>query len=133
MRDLVKKRLVVISSYKLLFRKPHIITQNCVLAPPFKPANLIIIGLPVRATQSRKMEATSSVQQNDKMADGIPRRLCVSHSPFNGADFWEETGHFRSSCETIWESNSKLLHLVIGNISTPNDYLNTEFDDVVSL
>ena len=80
------------------------------------------------------MEATSSVQQNDKMADGTPRRLCVSHFPFNGADFCGEgTGHFRSSGKTIWESNSKLLRRVIGPMSTPNDYLNTEFDDVVSL
>ena len=38
------------------------------------------IGRPVRATPNHKMEATSSVQQKDKMADGTPRRLCVSHS-----------------------------------------------------
>ena len=104
------------------------------LAPQFKPVKLIIIGLPIRATLSRKMEATSSVQQNDKMVDGTPRRFCVSHSPFNGADFCGEgTGNFRSSGETIWESNSKLLRGVIGPMSTANDDLNTEFDDVVSL
>ena len=38
------------------------------------------IGRPVRATPNHKMEAASSVQQKDKMADGTPRRLCVSHS-----------------------------------------------------
>ena len=36
------------------------------------------------------------------MADGNPRRLCVSHSPFNGADFCGKgTGHLRSSGEHI--------------------------------
>ena len=38
------------------------------------------IGRPVRATPNHKMEAASPVQQKDKMADGTPRRLCVSHS-----------------------------------------------------
>ena len=57
------------------------------LAPQFKPVKLIIIGLPVRATPSRKMGATSSVQQNAKIADGTPRRLCVSHSPSMGPIF----------------------------------------------
>ena len=33
------------------------------------------IGRPVRATPNHKMEAASSVQQKDKMADGTPRRL----------------------------------------------------------
>ena len=80
------------------------------------------------------MEATSSVQQNEKMADGTPRRLCVSHSAFNGSHFLGEgTGHFSSSGETIWESNSRLLRGVIAARSTPNDYPNTEFDDVVSV
>ena len=54
------------------------------------------------------------------------------HVPFllQWGDFcWEGSGHFRSSGEQIW----KLLCGVIGPISTPNDYLNTAFDDVVSL
>ena len=39
------------------------------------------------------------------MAEGTPRRLCVSHSPFNAADFCGEgTGHFSSSGEHIWKS-----------------------------
>ena len=44
----------------------------------------IIIGRPVRATPNHKMEAASSVQQKDKMADGTPRRLCLSHSSTMG-------------------------------------------------
>ena len=42
--------------------------------------------------QSKKWEATFFLRyvKKDKMADGTPRRLCVSHSPFNGADFWKE-------------------------------------------
>ena len=38
----------------------------------------------MRATPNHKMEANSSVQQKDKMADGTPRRLCVSHSSSMG-------------------------------------------------
>ena len=54
----------------------------------------------------------------------------MSHSSCNEADFrGEGPGHFRSSGEQIW----KLLCGVIGAISTPNDNLNTVFDDVVSL
>ena len=63
------------------------------------------------------------------MADGTPRRLCESHSPFSGANFCGEgTGPFRSSGEQIWKStrtNTKLLGGVIGPKFTPNDYLNT--------
>ena len=58
-------------------------------------------------TQSKKWEATFFLRyvKKDKMADGTPRRLCVSHSPFNGADFCGEgMGHFRSSGEHIWKS-----------------------------
>ena len=40
----------------------------------------IFLERPVRATPNHKMEANSSVHQKDKMADGTPRRLCVSHS-----------------------------------------------------
>ena len=55
----------------------------------------------------------------------------MSHSSCNEADFCGEgSGHFRSSGEQIWKL---LLCGVIGRISTPNDYLNTVFDDVVSL
>ena len=61
----------------------------------------------------------------------------MSNSPFSGADFFGEgTGHFRSSCEQVGSrrgTNTKLLRGVIGHISTPNDYLNTVFDDVISL
>lgn len=57
--------------------------------------------------------------------------------PFSGADFLGEgTGHFRLSGEQIWKliwTNTKLFRGVFGPMSTPNDYLNTVFDDVVSL
>ena len=39
------------------------------------------------------------------MAAGTPRRLCLAHSPFNGAYFCRAgTDHFRSSGEEIWKS-----------------------------
>ena len=68
----------------------------------------LFVGLPVRATPNQ--EISSIYVQEDKMADGTPRRLCVSHSPLNGADFCGEgTGHFRSSGEltrkSIWNEH----------------------------
>ena len=56
--------------------------------------------------------------QKDKMADGNPRRLCVSYSHFSEADFWGEgTGHFRSSVQQIWKLIWKSLNLL--QFSTP--------------
>jgi len=71
------------------------------------------------------------------VADRNPRRLCVSHSPFNGADF---VGRGQViSCHPVnrfggeFGTNTKLMHGVIDPISTPTDYPNAVFDDVVSL
>ena len=45
------------------------------------------------------------MSKKDKMADGTSRRLCVSHSPFNGDDFCGEgTGYFSLSGEHIYKS-----------------------------
>ena len=45
-----------------------------------------------------------SMSKKVKMAGGTPRRLCVSHSPFIGANFCGEgTGYFRSSGKHIWK------------------------------
>ena len=60
----------------------------------------IIIGPPML----RKMEAASSVQQKDNMVVGTPRRLCMSHSSCNEANFCRKgCSHFRSSGEQIWK------------------------------
>ena len=91
--------------------------------------------------QSKKWEATFFLRyvKKDKMADGTPRRLCVSHSPFNGAEFLRKgDGSFEVVGRTHllgsrFGTNTKLLRGVFGPISMPNDYLNTVFDDVVSL
>ena len=57
--------------------------------------------------QLRNKKQFLSMSRKDKMADGTPRRLCMSHSPFSGANFCREgTGHFRSSFGMI---NTKLL------------------------
>ena len=70
------------------------------------------------------------------MTEGYPRRLWVSHSHINWADFsGEGSGHFKSSGEQIWKSigtNTELVRGVIGPISLPNDDINTLFDDVSS-
>ena len=40
--------------------------------------------------------------KKDKMVDGTHRRLCVSHSPFNGADFCGQgTGHVRQELKIM--------------------------------
>ena len=44
------------------------------------------------------------MSKKDKMADRTPRRLCVSHFPFNGANFdGEGMGHFRLSGKQAWK------------------------------
>ena len=59
------------------------------------------------------------------MADGTLRKLRMSHSPVNGADYCGEgTGHFRSSGEQIWKSiwNTRTENYcveLIGPMSTP--------------
>ena len=64
----------------------------------------VMIGLPERATPNRKMEASVSVQQRDKMADGPPRRLCVSHFPLQcGRFFREKNGSLRTDLEVDFE------------------------------
>ena len=99
-----------------------------------------ITGLPVRATPNQEMSwVYMYVKKKDKMVDGAPRRLCMSHPHLNVADFWGEgTGHFRSSGREIWRlvwMSTNSLHGVIGPISMPNDYINTAFNvaHVVSL
>ena len=63
----------------------------------------VIIGLPVRATPNQEMNHV--YVEKDKMADGAPRTLCVSHPRLNAADFCGEgTSHFRSSGGQIWKS-----------------------------
>ena len=47
------------------------------------------------------------------MADGNPRRLCVSHSPFSEADFGGgEDGSFQVVCPTDLEVDLEKLELV---------------------
>ena len=77
-----------------------------------------------------------SPSKKDKMVDGSTRRPCVFHSPFNRADFRREgTGQvvWRTDLEVDLELNTELLRGVVHPISTPNDYRNTVFDNVISL
>ena len=61
---------------------------------------LFFIGMPVAPNYRIGL-----LRRKKKMADGSPTRRCMSHSPFNGADFCEEgTGNSRSSGEQIWKS-----------------------------
>ena len=68
-----------------------------------------------------------------KIVDGSPRSRCMSHFPFNGADFCGEgTGHFRSSCECISKSIWKEQKIIAWSY-WPYIYIYTVFDDVISL
>ena len=70
------------------------------------------------------------------MADVTPRRFCVCHFFFNRTDLWRE-GRVISCClanrfGSPFGTNTKLLRGFIGSTFTPNDYLNTVFNEVVS-
>ena len=62
----------------------------------------VIIGLPMRA-MPKYQEANSFYVKRDKMVDGTPRGLCMSHSPTMGPICGEETGHSKSSGKQIWK------------------------------
>ena len=80
-----------------------------------------------------KQDLPFALSKKDRMADGTPRGLWVSHSPFSWAAFGEGTGPF----EVVWRSrygtNTKFLREVIGPISASNDYRIKVFDNVVYL
>ena len=83
-------------------------------------------------------------RKKDKMADVSPRGRAFPGQPLPpppptsmGADFYGEgKGHtfgLANRFGTRFGTNTKLSHGVIRPISTPNDYLNKVFDDLVSL
>ena len=82
---------------------------------------------PIPSEGNTNQEIPLAKSKEDKMADGTPRMLCMSHSPFNGADFCgEEMGHFRSSGEQTgnrFGTNTKLLCGGIGPIYTYTEWL----------
>ena len=83
---------------------------------------MFIIGLPVAPSYGM-----------GKIVDGSPRSRCMSHFPFNGADFCGEgTGHFRSSCECISKSIWKEQKIIAWSY-WPYIYIYTVFDDVIGL
>ena len=81
--------------------------------------------LPAREgkAQSRNEKHILSMSKKDKMADGSPRRFCVSHSPF------KVSGRLANRFGSRFGRNTKLLRGVIGPISSPSDYLDTASDD----
>ena len=57
------------------------------------------------------------------MADGTLRKLCMSHSPVNGADFCGGRGEGDGSFQVVWRTDLE-VHLeraeeLIGPMSTP--------------
>ena len=80
----------------------------------------------------------SKKKKQNKKADGSARRRYVSHSLFNRADSCGEGTGISGRCLTNrfgsrFGTSTKLFRGVIGSISTPNDYLNAVFDDIISL
>ena len=100
------------------------------------PTYSFIIGLPVAPNYGLGFLSRKKTKQNKK-ADGSPRRRYVSHSLFNRADFCGEgtgiSGGLTNRFGSRFGTNTKLFRGVIGPISTPNDYLNAVFDDIISL
>ena len=76
-------------------------------------------------------------KRTNKKADGSPRRRYVSHSLFNRADFCGEgtgiSGRLTNRFGSRFGTSTKLFRGVIGPISTPSDYLNAVFNDIISL
>ena len=92
----------------------------------------IIIGLPVRATPNQEKKKEEKCGQSSQKALRVP-------SPLQWGRFLRGGN---GSFQIVWRTdfigsrfgtNTKLSRAVTGPISTRNDYLNTVFDDVVSL
>ena len=94
----------------------------------------------LRATPNQEIRSNiPSMSKKGKTADGSPRRLCVLYPPFNGA-YFAVRGRVISGCLANRFENFPISneHKILAwsywpYISTPNDYLNTVFDDAVSL
>ena len=90
--------------------------------------------LPVSATPNQEMGRNCDKKRQN--GGWISQKALRVQLRLNGADICGEgTGHFRSSGEQKWKLNwseQKKLRGVIAPISTPNDYLETVVDDVVS-
>ena len=75
--------------------------------------------------------------KKDKMADGTPQRLCVSHSPWMGpisaGRGWVISVRLAKRFGSRYGTNAKSLRGFIGPISTPNDYLTTVLNDAWEL
>ena len=82
----------------------------------------------------KKCEANSFCQ---KWQTEIPEGFACPIPSINGADFVGRerviSGNPANRFGSGFGSSTKLLHEVINPISVPNGYLNTVFDDVVSL
>ena len=57
--------------------------------------------------QLRNKKQLLSMPRKDKMADGTPRRLCMSHSPFSGANFLQ--GGDGSFQVLLWNDQHKTI------------------------
>ena len=96
--------------------------------------NFVIIGQPLRATPNEELPSIYV----EKIQNGGCNSQKSFRVPFllQWTDFWRE-GRVISCClanrfGSPFGTNTKLLRGVIGSIFTPNDYLNTVFNEVVS-
>ena len=84
------------------------------------------------------MQAASSLSyKKTKWRTELPEDLACPIPPSNGAAFVGRgrviSGRLANRFGNLFATNTKLLRGVIGPESAPNEYLNTVFDDVVSL
>ena len=100
---------------------------------------LLFIGLPV--TPNYGIKLAFSVKKKKNRQNGgrltqtahVSRPLLLQWGPTFTGRGRVTSVRLASRFGTRFETNTKLLRGVIRPISTPNDYLNTVFDDVVSL
>ena len=119
----------------------HVFISLCLILLLFLKITMHMLQLSIRLSGGlhKIKKWVLSMSKKDEMVDNAPRRLCKYHPHLNGADFCGEgtiiviSGLLVDRFGSWFGMNKKLLHGVMCPISTPNDYLNTVFDDAVSL
>lgn len=99
----------------------------------WRNSSRLLLCCPWRQRPIMKWEGNSFNVKKDKSMEGF---ACPT-PPSMGWTFarrgWVTSFHLANRCGSRFVKNTKLLRGVTGPISTPNDHLNTVFDDVVSL
>ena len=115
-----------------------IVGTESLLTPSFS----YLLGCPWGKHPTKKWEATfflhvpvcpKKTKWQTKFPEGFASPIPPSMGPHFTGRGWVISGRLANRFGSRFWTNTKLLLGVIGPISTPNDYLNTVFYDVVSL